>query len=71
MLACVAVDDNRVVKQKLPALGIVAPNAVAPRKGGRPAEQCAKHVQSLLHPIPLVDRLVAAILARDKRHQQR
>jgi hypothetical protein len=44
MLARVAVDNDRVIKQKLPALGVVPPNTLTPWKGRRPTEQCAKHV---------------------------
>jgi hypothetical protein len=44
MLARVAVDNDRVIKQKLPALGVVPPNTLISWKGRRPTEQCAKHV---------------------------
>jgi hypothetical protein len=71
LFACVALDDNRVIEQELATLGVVTSNTFAPWKGSCPTEQCAKHIESFLDPIPLVDGLIAAILARDKQHQQR
>ena len=63
MLARVALDDNRLIKQELAALGVVTPYSPALRKGGRPAEQSAKHIQRFLDPIRLIDwRLLRSLL---------
>jgi hypothetical protein len=70
MLAFVSLNDDRLVKQELAALGVVTPDATALRKGGGPAEHGAQHVQCLFDPEPLIDGLVAAILARDEQDQQ-
>ena len=71
LLAGIALDDHRLVEQELAALGVVTPDATTLRKGGGSAEQRAQYVQCLLHPIRLIDGLVAAIMARDEQHQQR
>jgi hypothetical protein len=71
LLARVALDHNRVIEQELTTLGVVTPNAFATREGSGPTKQCAKHFQSFLDPVPLVDGPIAAILAGDKQHQQR
>jgi hypothetical protein len=69
-LAGIALDDDRLVEQQPAALGVVTPDATALREGSGSAEQRAQHFQRLLDPEPLVDGLVAAILARDEQHEQ-
>jgi len=71
LLARVALDDDRLIEQQPPALGIVAPDASALRESRRPAEQRPQDAQRLVDPMHLVDRPVIAIPARDEQHQQR
>src|SRR5438477_378021 len=53
--ARVAMDHYRLVEEKFPTLRLVAPNPLAARERGRPAEQGPENVQGLPNPMALVD----------------
>jgi hypothetical protein len=71
LLACVALDDHRLIEEQYAALGIVTPDAPALGKGRRTAEKRSQHGHGFAYPKLLVNRFVGPVLAWDEQDQQR
>src|SRR5438128_11273455 len=60
-LGGITINNDRLVKHQPTTLGIVAPYALALRKGGSPATELAQGFQCPVHPPVLVARLGIAV----------
>src|SRR5215468_9358005 len=69
-LGGITIDHDGLVKHQPTALGIVAPYALALRKGGRPAKEFAQGFQCPVYPRLLVNGLGIAVHTGDEQDEQ-
>ena len=69
-LGGITINHDGLVKHQPTALGIVAPDALALRKGGRPAKELAQGFQGPVHPRVLVNGLGIAVHTGDEQDEQ-
>jgi prolyl oligopeptidase len=67
----IALNDDRLIVQELAALSVISPDTSALRKGRCTAKEGSKHLQRLVNPVFLRNRLIRSIFAWNKEHKQR